>query len=125
MSAIVVAQRLRFTAAAQTRLDLCLRSVLAEALTDELVIVDLGNDAEISSMLRAFQVDRRDVKLLAVPSDVSAAAAANEGAKQSRGRWLLFLDPDVVLQRGAVGRLAAAGGAARTPCIIGGRLTDI
>lgn len=123
MSAIVVARKLR--AADAAKIDLCLRSALAEALTDELIIVGVGNDAEISSMLRAFQADRRDVKLVPVASGASAAAAANEGAKHARGRWLLFLDPDVVLQRGAVTRLAAAAGNARTPCILGGRLTDL
>lgn len=126
VSAIVVAQRLRATDPAKIRLDLCLRSALAETLTDELIIVDLANDADISSMLRAFQADRRDVKLIAASDSLSAAAAANAGAKLARGRWVLFLDPDVVLQRGAVGRLTSAMGAStRTPCIIGGRLTDL
>ena len=55
---------------------------------------------------------------------MSSAAAANLGASKARGRWLLFLDPHVVLQRGAVARMAAAGGGARTPWIVGGRLTD-
>jgi len=125
VSAIVVAQRLRATDAAKIRLDLCLRSALVETLTDELIIVDLGNDNDISSMLRAFQADRRDVKLVTLERGASAAAAANEGAKHARGRWLLFLDPDVVLQRGSVARLASAGGNARTPCVLGGRLTDL
>jgi len=57
-------------------------------------------------------------------ANASASAAANAGAGQARGRWLLFLDPDIVLQRGAVARMAAAGGAARTPWIVGGRLVD-
>jgi GT2 family glycosyltransferase len=38
---------------------------------------------------------------------------------------VLFLDPNVVLQRGAVARMAAAGGGARAPWIVGGRLTDL
>ena len=64
------------------------------------------------------------MKLLTVAQDQSAAAAANAGAQSALGRWLLFLAPDIVLQRGAVARLAAAGGSAKTPWIVGGRLTD-
>ena len=105
-------------------LDLCLRSALAEPWIDELVIVDTGNPPEVSSALRALQADRRDVFVIAGRADMSAAAAANLGAAQARGRWLLFLDPHVVLQRGAAARMAAAGGAAMEPWIVGGRLTD-
>jgi GT2 family glycosyltransferase len=38
---------------------------------------------------------------------------------------LLFLDADVVLQRGAVARMAAAAGGAKGPWIVGGRLLDL
>lgn len=106
-------------------LDLCLRSALAEPWIDDLVVVDNGDDLEISSALRALQADRRDVKVVRAGADLSAAAAANLGVAQARGRWLLFLDPNVVLQRGAVARMAAAGGGVRAPWIVGGRLTDI
>jgi GT2 family glycosyltransferase len=105
-------------------LDLCLRSALAEPWIDELIVVDTGNPADVSSALRALQADRRDVSVVAGPGGISAAAAANLGAAQACGRWLLFLDPHVVLQRGAAARMAAAGGAALEPWIVGGRLTD-
>lgn len=105
-------------------LDLCLRSALAEPWIDDVVIVDHGNTPSISSALRALQADRRDVRVVSVSPDKSRSLAANLGAAQARGRWLLFLDPGVVLQRGAVARMAAAGGGARTPWIVGGRLTD-
>jgi GT2 family glycosyltransferase len=105
-------------------LDLCLRSALAEPWIDDLVIVDHGNVETLSSGLRALQADRRDVKVVKASGDMSAAAAANLGASAARGRWLLFLDANVVLQRGAVVRMAAAGGGARAPWIVGGRLTD-
>ncbi len=125
VSAIVVAQKLRAHASHQAPLDLCLRSALAEPWIDDVVIVDQDNEAELSSALRAFQADRRDVRLVTAPKQMSAAAAANLGAANARGRWLLFLAPDVVLQRGAVERLAAAAREAKTPCVLGGRLTDL
>lgn len=123
MSTVVVARGIRAKGPAHSALELCLRSVLAEAWNDELIIVDNGNAPEVSVALRALQADRRDVKVVQATTR-SVAAAANMGAAQARGRWIMFLDPDVVLQRGAIARLAAAGGEARPPWIVGGRLTD-
>jgi N-acetylglucosaminyl-diphospho-decaprenol L-rhamnosyltransferase len=122
VSAVVVVRDVRAGAAAA--LDLCIRSALAEPWIDDLVIVDHGNPAEISATLRALQADRRDVKLVLAEERATTSAAANAGAHYALGRWILFLDPDVVLQRGAVARMAAAGGGAATPWIVGGRLTD-
>jgi N-acetylglucosaminyl-diphospho-decaprenol L-rhamnosyltransferase len=124
VTAVVVARNTRPGASGQSPLDLCLRSALAEPWIDDLVVVDHGNPAKISSALRALQADRRDVKIVVAAADASNPAAANLGAEKARGRWLLFLDPDVVLRRGAVARMAAAGGDASAPYIIGGRLTD-
>jgi N-acetylglucosaminyl-diphospho-decaprenol L-rhamnosyltransferase len=126
VSAVVVARGgPRSVALGGDPLDLCLRSALAEPWIDDLIIVDHGEAPGTSSALRALQADRRDVKVVVADRNASRAAAANLGARHARGRWLLFLDPDVVLQRGAVSRLAAAGGGAHTPWIVGGRLTDI
>jgi len=123
VSAIVVVRNIQ-SLSAQHALDLSLRAALAEPWIDDLVIVDAGNAPEISSILRALHMDRRDTNLVASPAGASAGAAANLGARQARGRWLLFLAPYVVLQRGAAERLAAAGGQARAPWIVGGKLTD-
>lgn len=124
VSAVVVVRDVRPHQPNFAPLDLCLRSALAEPWIDDLVIVDHGNAPEVSAALRALQADRRDVKLLTITADQSGAAAANLGAQYALGRWILFLAPDIVLQRGAVARLAAAGGGAKTPWIVGGRLTD-
>jgi GT2 family glycosyltransferase len=124
VTAIVVARNVRAGPSGQSPLDLCLQSAQAEPWIDDLVIVDHGNSDSVSSGLRSLHLDRRDVTVVRADPALSAAAAANLGALQARGRWLLFLDPDVVLQRGAVARLAAAGGGAHTPWIVGGRLTD-
>lgn len=124
VSAVVVARGIRPRAAASSALDLCLRSALAEPWIDDVVIVDHGNVAEVSSALRVLQLDRRDVRVINAPKSMSEAGAANLGAAAARGRWLLFLDAGIVLQRGAVARMAAAGGGAQSPWIVGGRLLD-
>ncbi len=95
-----------------------------EPLVDELVVVDRGCSEAVRSALRALQADRRDVKLIAAAPEMNAAAAANFGAEAACGRWLLLLDPQVVVQRGAVARLAAAAETAQSPWVIGGRVTD-
>ncbi|MDX2237450.1 MAG: glycosyltransferase [Hyphomonadaceae bacterium] len=105
-------------------LELCLRSALAEPWIDELVIVDNGNPPAVSSALRALQADRRDVALVQGQGDIGHAAGANLGAERARGRWLLFIDPTVVVQRGAAERMVAAGGGAKAPWIVGGKITD-
>lgn len=120
VSAVVVARD------AGPGVDLCLRSAIAEPWIDEIVVVDHGNSPDVSSALRAMQADRRDMKLVVVERARSHAFAANRGVEHARGRWILFLDSDVVLQRGAVSRLAAVGAAVRTtpPWIVGGLLMD-
>lgn len=105
-------------------LELCLRSALAEPWIDELVIVDNGNPSAVSSALRALQADRRDVALIQPKRELGIAEALNVGAGRARGRWIMFVDPHVVLQRGAAERMVAAGGGVRSPWIVGGRLTD-
>jgi N-acetylglucosaminyl-diphospho-decaprenol L-rhamnosyltransferase len=120
VTAVVVARNV-----AGPALDLCLRSAMAEPWIDDIIIVDQGLNDEISSWLRALQADRRDVHIVYAETELSAAAASNRGAENARGRWILFLDPNVVLQRGAVTRMAAAGGGVAAPWIVGGRLTDL
>lgn len=124
VTAVIVVRGLGPGKAGQTRLDLCLRSVLIEPWVDDVVIVDNGNAPEVSSSLRALQADRRDLRIVGAPIGASLSVAANMGAAQARGQFILFLSPDVVLRRGAVQRMCLAGAEVDAPWIVGGRLTD-
>lgn len=117
VSAIVVAGEDR------APLELCLRSVLADPWVDELILVDDGAAPEAASGLRALKADRRDVTLLKTER-LGVAKARNLAAACAKGRYLLFVDPGVVLQQSAVSRLVAAGRAAPSPWLAGGRLVD-
>lgn len=105
-------------------LELCLRSLFAEPWIDEVVLVDNGNPPDVASALRALRADRRDVTLIQGQGNVGFARACNLGADVANGRYLMFCNPDAVLQRGAAERLVAAGRKARSPWIVGGRLVD-
>jgi N-acetylglucosaminyl-diphospho-decaprenol L-rhamnosyltransferase len=104
-------------------LDSTIRAVLNEPWIDELVLIDAGTTPGAASRLRGLQADRRDVRFLQ-GGPMNFAQARNLGAKNAAGRWILFLDPDVVVQRGAVERLVKAGRLARAPWIVGGALSD-
>lgn len=105
-------------------LELCLRSLFAEPWVDEVVVVDNGNPPDVSSSLRALQADRRDVVLIQGHGNVGFSRGCNLGAAAARGAYLLFVNPDVVLHRGAVERMVQAGQGAPSPWIVGGRLLD-
>lgn len=105
-------------------LEFCLSGLLADAAVDEIIVVDNGERPEIASALRALRADRRDVQLVQGQGDVGLAQGLNLGSEQARGRWLLFVGPEVVVQPGAIDRLLKAGRAARTPAAIGGARLD-
>lgn len=118
LSAIVTAQN-----AGAATLELCLTSLLTDQSVDEVVIVDAGAPAPLASALRALSADRRDVRLVTFREEgprFDLAQALNQGAGAAQGRWLLFVDPDVVVQPGAVDRMLKAGRLARAPAAIGG-----
>lgn len=104
-------------------LDLALRAALADPWVDEIVIVDTGAPPSVASHLRALKADRRDVALIQAKGK-GFAEAVNLGAQKARGRWLLFLDPSVVLKRGAAQRLVAAGRGSASPWVVSGKLLD-
>jgi GT2 family glycosyltransferase len=105
-------------------LELCLRSLFAEPGLDEIVIVDNGNPKDVALALRALQADRRDVRLIQGQGNVGFSRGCNVGAEAARGEYLLFINPDAVIRRGAVDRMVVTGGACPGPWIIGGRLVD-
>jgi N-acetylglucosaminyl-diphospho-decaprenol L-rhamnosyltransferase len=105
-------------------LESTLRAVFAEPWIDELILIDCGADGVAASRLRGLQADRRDVRFVQSGQPLTVTQARNLGAARAAGRWLLFLDADVVVQRGAVERMVKAGRLARSPWIVGGALSD-
>ena len=101
-------------------LDYCLAGLLSDVGVDEVVVVDAGEASEVASALRALAADRRDLRLVQTRTAMAKAAALNCGVDAARGRWVLIVDPSVVVQPGAVERMLRASRQAKSPAAIGG-----
>jgi GT2 family glycosyltransferase len=102
----------------------CLASIGAASGLDEILIVDNGSDEHERTALDAFaQADAR-VRLSRGHGNIGFAAACNTAAARASGDVLVFINPDVVLDPGAIDRLTAALESAPPPAIVGGDLRD-
>jgi len=104
----------------------CLEGAAADPALGEVVIVNNGNPESQEKRLRAF-IDQHADKfvLLDGHGNVGFAKACNMGAQRARGAFLLFLNPDAVLQSGSVEALIDAGRARSGIWLAGGRLLDV
>lgn len=79
----------------------------------EILVVDNGSDAAGRRILAALPV-----RLLEPGGNLGYAAGANLGAREARGRWLVVMNPDVLVLPGCCARLIdelEAGAAAAGP----------
>lgn len=93
----------------------------------ELIIVDNGNaPADRTHLFDAAQdlaAQRgRTVRILQGHGNIGFARACNYGAALATGDYLLFLNPDAIIEMGAARKLLDAGDAVQTPWIAGGML---
>lgn len=82
----------------------CLASLEEEAhVGQEIVVVDhVSRESAADELVRDFP----DIHLLRVPVNHGFAAGVNHGARESRGAYLLLLNPDSIVEADLVGRLA-------------------
>jgi len=93
--------------------------VLSDPLVDEFVIVDNGSPPKVAAKLQALGRKEPRVRLVQGHGNIGFARGANLGAQVARGRSLVFLNPDALLQAGCIQSLidSAKGGA--SPCVVG------
>jgi GT2 family glycosyltransferase len=78
------------------RLDACLKSIAVQAMSDiEVIVVDNHSD---DGQAQQFISMHPLVRFVLQDTNAGFSQACNRGAKEATGNWLLFLNPDTVLQ---------------------------
>ena len=87
------------------RLDACLKSIAAQEMDDiEVIVVDNHSD---DGQAQQFISMHPQVRFILQDTNAGFAQACNRGAKEAKGSWFLFLNPDTVLQANTLGPLLA------------------
>jgi N-acetylglucosaminyl-diphospho-decaprenol L-rhamnosyltransferase len=101
----------------------CLRRALSCPELAELVLVDNGSvPGEIDALLAA--IDDRRVLRLDLPANPGFAVACNRGARASQSPWLLFLNPDCLIEPDTLQRLGASAQSREQLAVLGALLVD-
>lgn len=93
--------------------------VLDDPMVGEFVIVDNGSPAKVAETLRALGRLNPKVRLVQGQGNVGFAQGANLGAQVARGRHLVFLNPDALLQPGCIQSLLDSARGQPSPCVVG------
>ena len=85
-------------------------AVMEDRDIDELIIVDNGNAEGARTRLSEVAMKHNRIRLLQGHGNIGFARGCNYGARLATGHFLLFLNPDAVIARGAARRMADCGG---------------
>jgi GT2 family glycosyltransferase len=99
-----------------------LDTVLAEPLVNEIILVNHENPPEHVDRLVTLSEDNPRLKLVHTFENQGFARGCNRGVRESSSDYLLFLNPDTLVPRGAVERLLDTAATTKEPSIIGARL---
>lgn len=100
-------------------------SVLNDPDITELVIVDNGNPEPARQSLWELVFNDKRVRILQGHGNIGFARGCNYGAAQAKGHYLVFLNPDAVIESGAARYLVNSGEGLNRPWLTGGLLRNI
>jgi GT2 family glycosyltransferase len=116
VSAIVVSYR-----TGPTLFD-CLFALVGDPDISEVIVVDNGNPAEVVERICSMRVDAPWLQIVTEGRNLGFAAGVNLGAKAAAGDRFLIINPDAVLQPGAVAALESARARGIEPMVVGGAI---
>lgn len=100
----------------------CLAALAGEPAIDEIVLVNNGNPDAMLDRIGAAWGKSGKLKVTGGGVNRGFAAGVNLGAAEASGDRLLIINPDAVLQPGAIAALETAAGGAAEPAIVGGKI---
>jgi GT2 family glycosyltransferase len=81
------------------------RSIYADQLQHEVIVVDNGSTDETSRLLRSWAGSRSNARVVPLERNLGFARACNEGARRARGHYLVFLNNDTLPTPGWLERM--------------------
>lgn len=107
-----------------TTIDDCLRRLRAAAGVVEIRVVDNGSrDGTLAIVQRHASADPR-LRFIGNPDNPGFAVACNQGARDGAAPWIAFVNPDCLLEPGALSRLLAHAQAVGGDAVLGVDLVD-
>ena len=97
-------------------------AVMAETDIGELILVDNGNDIETRRKLREMKALYKRLHLVQGHGNIGFSRANNLGVSRASGKYLLFINPDAVLRKGAAKQLVDCGMTLKKPWVAGAML---
>ena len=76
----------------------CIDSALSLNKLNKIIIVNNGNPENVNSSLKNKAISNKKIKLLEGHGNIGFSKACNLGAKNSSSEYLLFLNPDCIIQ---------------------------
>lgn len=98
--------------------------VLDEGQVRQFIIIDNGSSDKAAQKLRDLNDEYDHILLVQGHGNIGFAKAANLGAHLASQPWLVFLNPDALLQPGCIKKLVESARGQPSPCIVGSRLLN-
>jgi GT2 family glycosyltransferase len=103
----------------------CVRSVLASTVPVEVLVVDNGStDGSLLDLRGSLEPDETRVTILENGANLGFARANNRALDRARGRWLLLLNPDCIIDPGTIEGMQGALGAFPDAGLAGGLIVN-
>ncbi len=98
--------------------------VLNDPKVKQFIIIDNGSSEKVEQKLRDLKDEYDHILLVQGQGNIGFAKAANLGAHLATQPWLVFLNPDALLQPECTRKLVKAAADHPVPCLVGARLLN-
>lgn len=102
-----------------------INAVIGDPDIFELILVDNGNTHDARKRLSDVVAQHDHIRILQGHGNIGFGRACNYGANLARGEYLLFLNPDALIEPGSARALANCGKTLIAPWVTGGMLRDV